>query len=138
MDAALLARRLPGLLVAGRRGRRRSGLGHVRLQAVLVRLVERAQVVAQRLQLGPCRALAQAAQQRAAPLASVAVCARRVGQALADPALVGGPRSAEVAHQPARAAGDEGLGLLPAQQRAPADVAGHCGMGGRDGLARHP
>src|SRR4051794_27691543 len=43
---------------------------------------------------------------------------------LANPALVLRARRAEVAHHAPLAAGEEVLGVLAAQQRAPADVAG--------------
>ena len=55
-----------------------------------------------------------------------------VGAGLADPALVLGARGAQVADHPALAAGQEVLGVLAAQQRAPADIAGDVQLVGAD------
>jgi hypothetical protein len=65
---------------------------------------------------------AQAAEERHAAIAPRAGAGREV-QALADPALVGGARRAQLAHHPARAARQEDVGLLAAKQRPTADVA---------------
>jgi hypothetical protein len=120
VDPALLARRLPGGLVALRGGRRR-GLG--RGDVLAPRPVVRERVL-ERLQLLAGPAVPEAAQQRAPALAAAVADRERVREPLADPALVGGARRAQVAHEPARAARDEGLGLLAAQHRAAADVTG--------------
>ena len=73
----------------------------------------------------PLAARAQPVDEAAAALAARAAQRQLVGAGLADPALVLGARRAQLADLPARAAGQERLGPLAAQQRAPADVAGH-------------
>ena len=55
-----------------------------------------------------------------------------VGARLADPALVLRARRAQVADAAALAAGQEVLGVLTAQQRAPAHVAGEVELVGLD------
>src|SRR5262249_23491041 len=69
-------------------------------------------------------ALAQARQQRARAPVVGARADGGVVQALADPALVGRALGAQLADVAPRAAREEDLGLLAAQQRAAADVAG--------------
>ena len=86
---------------------------------------------------GAVAARDEALEQRAAGARAGAADAERVVGALADPALVGSPRRAQLADHPPRAVGDEGVGVLAAQQRAPADVAGHGLAAGRDRLALH-
>src|SRR5215207_10346837 len=55
-----------------------------------------------------------------------------VGPGLADPALVLRARRAQLAHLPARAAGEERLGALAPQERAAADDAGEVLLIGAD------
>src|SRR3954469_8409930 len=88
------------------------------------------------------RALARVAQalEEGAPAALVARVVERqvVGPRLADPALVLGARGAQVAHRAALPAGQEVLGVLAAQQGAPAHVAGDVQLVGLDVAgARH-
>ena len=74
---------------------------------------------------------AQAVDEPAALAARVAQL-EVVGAGLADPALVLRAGDAQVAHAAALAAGEVVLGVLAAQQRAPADVAGDVELVGAD------
>src|SRR6059058_3864909 len=87
---------------------------------------------------GGVAARAQPRQQRAAALAAALADSELLGgHALADPALVGGARRAQLAHVAARAAGEEDGGRLAAQQRATADVALQDRLVGGDLTGRH-
>src|SRR5204863_1971355 len=81
-------------------------------------------------------AVAQAAEQR--PRAAVAAVAHaRVVEPLADPALVGRARRAQLADHAPLAAVQEDVGVLAAQQCPSADVARNDRVRCRDGLPGH-
>ncbi len=60
-----------------------------------------------------------------------------VVESVADPALVGRPRGAQLAHGAPLTGVQEHVGVLAAQQRAPADIAGNSLRSGANDLRRH-